>query len=88
MIFEAIRKKEGAGSMLGVHISLQPVLISEYSDTFELIVVEIKVTARSVRVMTGYGPQETWDIDVKMKFFCALEEEIAKAARKIYNMYG
>ena len=82
VIFEAIRKKEGGGSMMGVHVSLQPVLISEHSDIFELIVVEIKVIDRSIRIMTGYGPQETWDLEVKMKFFCALEEEIAKAANE------
>ena len=29
-IFESIRKKEGGGSMLGIHVSLQPVLIEEY----------------------------------------------------------
>ena len=37
---------------------------------------------RSIRIMTGYGPQETWDLEVKMKFFCALEEKIAKAANE------
>ena len=43
VIFEAIRKnKEKGGSMLGVHENLKPILIEEYSDTFELIVVEIK----------------------------------------------
>ena len=30
--------------------------------------------------MTGYGPQETWDIDIKMKFFNTLEAEIVKAS--------
>ena len=90
MIFEAIRKKEGAGSLLGVHMSLQHVLISEYSDTFELIVVEIKVTARSVRVMTGYGHQETWDMDLKMKFFLCFRRRNCKSSirRKIYIING
>ena len=81
-IFEAIRKKEGGGSMLGVHVSLKPVLISEYSDTFELLVVEVKVETKCIRILTGYGPQENWEIDVKMKFFTALEEELLKAALK------
>ena len=79
-IFESIRKKEGGGSMLGIHVSLQPVLIEEYSDIFELLVVEISLTDKNIRIITGYGPQETWSIDVKMKFFSALEIEIAKAA--------
>ena len=65
--------------MLGVHVSLNPVLISEYGDEIELIVVEIKVGQYQIRVMTGYGPQEVWDLDMKMKFFLALEEEVAKA---------
>ena len=79
-IFEAIRNKEGGGSMLGVHVALQPLLISEYSDTFELIIVEIKAGNKNIRVMTGYGPQESWDMNMKMQFYTALEEEIAKAA--------
>ena len=79
-IFEVIRKKEGGGSMLGVHVSLKPVLISEYSDTFELLVIEVKVGGMNIRVITGYGPQESWELEVKMQFFRCLEEEVAKAA--------
>ena len=81
-IFEAIHKKEGGGSMLGVHVSLKPVLISEYIDTFELLVVEVKVETKCKRILTGYGPQENWEIDVKMKLFTALEEELLNAALK------
>ena len=41
-IFETIRKsKMKGGTMLGVHMSLQPVLVKEVCDQFELIVVEI-----------------------------------------------
>ena len=82
VIFESIRKKEGGGTMLGVHVSLQPVLIEEYSDMFELLVVEIAMVDKRMRVMTGYGPQESWSLDVKMQFFSALEVEIAKAANQ------
>ena len=50
VIFEAIRKnKEKGGSMLGVHENLKPILIEEYSDTFELIVVEIKAGKKEIR---------------------------------------
>ena len=56
IIFETIRKnKEKGGSMTGVHQSLEPVLIEEYSDQFELIVVEIKVAGKEVRIINGYG---------------------------------
>ena len=79
IIFEANRTMKGGGSMLGVHVSLQPVLISEYSCTFELIVVELKAGNKRIQILTGYGPQEPWDLETKMPFFTAVEEEIAKS---------
>ena len=80
IIFEAIRKgKQGGGSMLGVHVGLEPVLVRECNDTFEMITVEVKVGNRKLRIITGYGPQENWNEEEKMPFFTALEEEIAAA---------
>ena len=55
--------------MLGIHVSLKPVLISEYSETFELKVVEGKVATKCIRVITWYGPQDTLEIDLKIQFF-------------------
>ena len=79
-IFEAIRKnKDQGGSMLVIHMGLQPVLISEYSDSFELLVVEILNGNQSIRVMTGYGPQENWEDKERMPFYTALETEITTA---------
>ena len=80
VVFEAIRKnKEKGGTMIGVHENLKPVLIEEYSETFELLVVEIRVEDKEIRVITGYGPQENWETSEKMPFFVALEKEISKA---------
>ena len=80
IIFEAIRKnKEKGGTILGIHNGLNPVLIEEYSETFELIVTEIEAEKKKIRVMTGYGPQETWIDEEKMPFWVALEKEIAVA---------
>ena len=79
-IFEAIRKnREKGGSLLGSNANLQPVLISEYEETFELIVVEIQVADKSQRVITGYGPQEGWHDQIRLNFFDALEKEITSA---------
>ena len=64
--------------MIGVHVSLQPVLVSEYNDTFEMIVVEIKAS-KEVRVIVGYGPQENLQTAQRMPFFATLEEEIVSA---------
>ena len=78
-IFEAIRKKHNGGTLIGAHKALKPMLIAEYSEDFELLVIEITIRNKDIRVMTGYGPQETWSDIERMPFFAALEEEIAKA---------
>ena len=78
-IFEAIRNKKGGGTILGAHRGLKPILIQTYSEEYELIVIEISVGTKVIRVMTGYGPQETWLPEQRMPFFMSLEEEIAKA---------
>ena len=35
-------------------------LVQEYSDKFELLVVEIIVAGKEIRIISGYGPQEFW----------------------------
>ena len=75
-IFEAIRNKEKGGSAIGANKSLKPCLIQEYSDDFELLVVEIKVAEKQIRIITGYGPQESWPITARLPFFLALMEEV------------
>ena len=56
--------------MQGIHVALQPNWIKEYNEHFELIVVEIKIANKSIRVMSGYGPQETWTPEKKNAIFC------------------
>ena len=73
--------------MLGIHESLEPVLIEEYSDNFEIIVAEIKVAGKDIRIINAYGPQECWAAEDKMPFFVALEEELSKSKLDI-NHYG
>ena len=65
--------------MIGVHKSLDPILIEEYSDKVELLVVEAKIENKDVRIISGYGPQEGWKDEERLPFFSALEEEITKA---------
>jgi hypothetical protein len=78
VVFEAIRMKEH-GTMIGAHVKLQPVLVSEYSETFEMLVIQVRVDGREIRVITGYGPQENIKADKAMPFFSKLEEEIVSA---------
>ena len=77
--FEAIREKQGGGTMIAVHQDLNPKLIEEYSNDFELLVVEIDTKEENIRVITGYGPQENWEEERRLPFFIALEIEIEKA---------
>ena len=84
-VFEAIRKKQKGGTLIAAHKSLDPILIEEYSDDFELLVIEVKIGGRDVRVLSGYGPQENWKLKDKKPFFKALEEEIVKA--KLSNKF-
>ena len=79
VIFEAIRKAKHGGTMCAVHEDLKPRLIEEYNDPFELIVVEIEGQNKSIRIITGCGPQENWQEDKRRPFFIALEAEIVKA---------
>ena len=50
-IFEAIRKKHNGGTMIGVNRALEPALIKDYNEEFELIVVEIKIQNKIIRIM-------------------------------------
>ena len=43
VVFEAIRKTKGGGTLIAGHSSLNPKLIDVYEDEFELIVVEVEV---------------------------------------------
>jgi hypothetical protein len=65
--------------LIGAHKALNPILIEEYFQDFGLIVVEIKINNKEIRIITGYGPQETWPETERMPFFLALEQEIVKA---------
>ena len=77
--FKAIREKKGGGTMIAVHQDLNPKLIEEYSNDFELLVVEIDTKEENIRVISGYGPQENWEEERRLPFFIALEIEIEKA---------
>ena len=80
VIFEAIRQnKKKGGTLIGAHKSLNPVLIKEYSEEFELLVVEVKVNKQEIRIISGYGPQETWPEPQRSPFWIAFETEIEKA---------
>ena len=79
VVFEAIRAKKGGGTLIAIHEDLNPKLVEEYNDEFELLVVEINTEDLEIRVISGYGPQENLAIEKRLPFFIALETEIEKA---------
>ena len=67
-MFEAIQKKVH-GIKMGVHMDLKPVVEREHESTFEMLVVQIKVKNKDIRIITGYGPQENLNSRDRMPFF-------------------
>ena len=78
-IFEAIiENKERQGSIIGVHKALKPILIEEYSETFELIVIQITAANKNIKVISGKGPHENYSEQIRLPFFQALELEVVR----------
>ena len=79
-IFESIRTSGGGSLLTGVHTSLNPIMVNDGADdNVELLVVEGEIEGNKIRFLNGYGPQETADIEKRIKFFAHLEEEVIKA---------
>ena len=72
VVFESIRKKKGGGTLVAIYEDLNPHLIEESSNKFELIVVEVDTNEMSVRIISGYGPQENWDKVKRLPFLLHL----------------
>ena len=69
VIFEAIRKRKGGGTLVAIHADLNPKLVAEYDEDFELLVVEVDTEDTSIRVISGYGPQEKIEDEKRLPFF-------------------
>ena len=72
VIFEAIRKAKHGGTLCAVQEDMNPMLIEEYWEPFELLVVEIEVQNKAIRIITGCGPQENWQEDKRRPFLLPL----------------
>ena len=51
----------------------------QYEEEFELLIVEIELKEKHVRIISDYGPHKNCPEDKRMPFFLALETEIKKA---------
>ena len=62
-----------------VKADLSPVWISEGDDTTEVLVVEIHIEGKNIRVINAYGPQMCDNNERKIKFWSRIQEEITDA---------
>ena len=81
VVFESIRtNKKNGGTAIGVSETLNPILIEEYNGDMELLVVELKVNKREIRIISGYGPQENLSEEVRVDFYSKLDTEVERAS--------
>ena len=80
VLFEQIRSNSAGGGLLtAVHHSLKPVCISNYEDSDEIMTVEATLKGAKVRLINGYGPQESSADDIRKSFFNSLDLEVQRA---------
>ena len=79
VVFEAIGRAKGGGTLIAPHKSLNPRLVESYEDDFELLLVELEFQEKNIGIISGYGPQENWTKEKRRPFFVALKTEVEKA---------
>ena len=79
-IFEHIRNNTAGGGLLtAVHKSLNPISVSEEIEGEEILVVEATFGKNTVRLINGYGPQESDSEETRKAFYSRLDFEIKRA---------
>ena len=73
-VFQLNRHGFGGGLLTAVHDDLAPVLVT-VDEEVELLVVQVKIGNKKIRIFNGYGPQEN-NPDESLNFWSALEKEI------------
>ena len=65
--------------LTAVHRALDPINVGEDTDGEEIVVVEVNLGRRKMRLINGYGPQETENQEIKKNFFKRIDLEIKRA---------
>ena len=80
IVFELLRKQSGGGGLATlVKADLSPVWVAEGDDLVEILVVDIHIDSRSVRIINCYAPQECDSMERKIAFWARLHNEIFEA---------
>ena len=81
-IFEMHRTGMGGGLLTAVKHELEPVLVFQCEEGAEIMVVQVRLGHRNIRIFNAYGPQEQ-DVSAQTKFnfWQNLEKEIDANAK-------
>ena len=79
--FERLRKGFGGGLLTAIDEDLSPVLLSEGEGDLEILVVQLTVGGRNMRIINCYGPQEDQALEVVFNFWQKVEKEILDSKR-------
>ena len=77
--YPTIRGDSGGGIMIACLSSLDPVLIFEGDAESEVLVVQVTLKSKPLRVIAGYGPQESSPVVVRETYRNTVEEQVERA---------
>ena len=77
--FPTVRGDSGGGVLVAALASLDPVLIFEGDSECEVIVIEIRLEKKRIRVIGSYGPQECAPVVVCEAYRNTVEEQVVRA---------
>ena len=73
------QNKNGGGIAVGIENNIESTLVREGDDSTEVLSIQIVLGNLPIRIIVGYGPQETDDIRKKTLFWSFIENEINEA---------
>ena len=77
--FPTIRGDSGGGLLIACVVDLDPVLIHEGDPECEVLVVQITLKNKKIRIIAGYGPQECAPPIVREAYRNSVEEQVVRS---------
>jgi hypothetical protein len=77
--FTTVRGDNGGGLMIACLASLDPVMVYEGDSECEVLVVQIALESKLIRIIAGYGPQECAPLVVRETYRNTIEEQVVRA---------
>jgi hypothetical protein len=77
--FQTIRGDSGGGLLIACVVALDPVLIHEGDPECEVLVVQITLKNKNIRIIAGYGPQECAPPIVREAYRNSIEEQVVRS---------